>query len=62
MFRLQEWYPRWGKDKVVLFRREGRQVSTSIVGGILGRYLLFLGQSPYITGGFVKEQLLSWLL
>ena len=33
---LREQYPRWGKDKlVVLLRREGRQVSTSMVGRIL---------------------------
>lgn len=35
---LRESYPRWGKDKlVVLLRREGRQVSTSMVGRILCR-------------------------
>jgi putative transposase len=34
---LREQYPRWGKDKlVVLLRREGIQVSTSMVGRILG--------------------------
>jgi len=34
---LREQYPRWGKDKlVVLLRREGWQVSTSMVGRILG--------------------------
>ena len=33
---LRERYPRWGKDKlVVLLRREGREVSTSMVGRIL---------------------------
>jgi len=33
---LREEYPRWGKDKlVVLLRREGWQVSTSMVGRIL---------------------------
>ena len=33
---LREQYPRWGKDKlVVLLRREGWQVSTSMVGRIL---------------------------
>ncbi len=33
---LREKYPRWGKDKlVVLLRREGWQVSTSMVGRIL---------------------------
>jgi putative transposase len=33
---LREHYPRWGKDKlVVLLRREGWQVSTSMVGRIL---------------------------
>ena len=35
---LREQYPRWGKDKlVVLLRREGLVVSTSMVGRILGR-------------------------
>lgn len=34
---LREQYPRWGKDKlVVLLRREGVAVSTSMVGRILG--------------------------
>jgi putative transposase len=34
--RLREQYPRWGKDKlVVLLRREGQTVSTSMVGRIL---------------------------
>jgi len=34
--RLREQYPRWGKDKlVVLLRREGRALSTSMVGRIL---------------------------
>jgi transposase InsO family protein len=38
VLRLREQYPRWGKDKlVVLLRREGRQVSTSMVGRILKR-------------------------
>ncbi len=33
---LREQYPRWGKDKLVVFlRREGWQVSTSMVGRIL---------------------------
>src|SRR5512136_142798 len=33
---LREQYPRWGKDKlVVLLRRDGWQVSTSMVGRIL---------------------------
>jgi putative transposase len=33
---LREQYPRWGKDKlVILLRREGWQVSTSMVGRIL---------------------------
>lgn len=36
VLRLREEYPRWGKDKlVVLLRKEGRQVSTSMVGRIL---------------------------
>jgi transposase InsO family protein len=36
VLRLREKYPRWGKDKlVVLLRKEGRQVSTSMVGRIL---------------------------
>jgi putative transposase len=36
--RLRQEYPRWGKDKlVVLLRREGWQVSTSMVGRILRR-------------------------
>ena len=36
VLRLREKYPRWGKDKlVVLLRREGWQVSTSMVGRIL---------------------------
>src|SRR3990172_8909182 len=35
---LREQYPRWGKDKlVVLLRRQGLVVSTSMVGRILGR-------------------------
>lgn len=34
--RLRTQYPRWGKDKlVVLLRREGQRVSTSMVGRIL---------------------------
>jgi len=34
--RLREQYPRWGKDKlVVLLRRDGVQMSTSMVGRIL---------------------------
>jgi len=38
VLRLREEYPRWGKDKlVVLLRREGRSVSTSMVGRILRR-------------------------
>jgi transposase InsO family protein len=36
--QLRERYPRWGKDKlVVLLRREGVALSTSMVGRILGR-------------------------
>jgi len=36
VLRLREEHPRWGKDKlVVLLRREGWQVSTSMVGRIL---------------------------
>ncbi len=36
--RLRELYPRWGKDKlVVLLRREGVKLSTSMVGRILSR-------------------------
>lgn len=36
VLRLREQYPRWGKDKlVVLLRREGVTVSTSMVGRIL---------------------------
>lgn len=36
--RLREQYPRWGKDKlVVLLHQEGYQVSTSMVGRIIGR-------------------------
>lgn len=36
VLRLREEYPRWGKDKlVVLLRREGYPVSTSMVGRIL---------------------------
>jgi putative transposase len=38
VLQLREQYPRWGKDKlVVLLRREGWQVSTSMVGRILKR-------------------------
>ena len=38
VLRLRETYPRWGKDKlVVLLRRQGFQVSTSMVGRILRR-------------------------
>lgn len=37
VLKLREQYPRWGKDKlVVLLRREGVEVSTSMVGRILG--------------------------
>jgi putative transposase len=37
VLRLREQYPRWGKDKlVVLLRREGVVLSTSMVGRILG--------------------------
>ena len=36
LLRLRRQYPRWGKDKLaVLLRREGRAVSTSMVGRIL---------------------------
>jgi transposase InsO family protein len=36
--RLREPYPRWGKDQlVVLLRREGQTVSTSMVGRLLAR-------------------------
>lgn len=36
VLRLREQYPRWGKDKLgVLLRREGVEVSTSMVGRIL---------------------------
>lgn len=36
VLRLRRQYPRWGKDKlVVLLRREGSEVSTSMVGRIL---------------------------
>ena len=36
VLKLRETYPRWGKDKlVVLLRREGWQISTSMVGRIL---------------------------
>ncbi len=38
MLRLRQQYPRWGKDKlVVLLRRDGVRVSTSMVGRILRR-------------------------
>lgn len=38
VLRVREQYPRWGKDKlVVLLRREGWYVSTSMVGRILSR-------------------------
>lgn len=38
VLQLREQYPRWGKDKlVVLLRRQGWQVSTSMVGRILSR-------------------------
>ena len=38
VLRLREEYPRWGKDKlVILLREEGWQVSTSMVGRIIGR-------------------------
>ena len=34
VLRLRQQYPRWGKDKlVVLLRRQGHRVSTSMVGG-----------------------------
>ena len=36
VLQLRQTYPRWGKDKlVVLLRREGEQVSTSMVGRII---------------------------
>ena len=36
--RLRQQYPRWGKDTlVILLRREGQAVSTSMVGRILAR-------------------------
>jgi len=38
VLKVREHYPRWGKDKlVVLLRRQGWQVSTSMVGRILTR-------------------------
>jgi transposase InsO family protein len=37
VYELRERYPRWGKDKlVVLLRRSGLELSTSMVGRILG--------------------------
>ena len=37
VLKLRQLYPRWGKDKlVVLLKRQGTQVSTSMVGRILG--------------------------
>jgi putative transposase len=36
VLELREQYPRWGKDKlVILLRKQGRQISTSMVGRIL---------------------------
>jgi transposase InsO family protein len=44
VLQLREQYPRWGKDKlVVLLRREGIEVSTSMVGRIL-KHLKASGQ------------------
>ena len=38
VLKLREEYPRWGKDKlVVLLRKQGHQVSTSMVGRIIKR-------------------------
>lgn len=38
VLKLREEYPRWGKDKlVVLLRKQGYQVSTSMVGRIIKR-------------------------
>lgn len=38
VLELREQYPRWGKDKlVILLKRQGWQVSTSMVGRILSR-------------------------
>lgn len=54
--RLREGYPRWGKDKLVIFlQKEGYQVSASTVGRILryakGRGILKEPISNYVSAG-----------
>lgn len=54
--RLREEYPRWGKDKLVIFLlREGYQVSASTVGRILayakGRGILKEPAPSYVSAG-----------
>ncbi len=54
--RLREEYPRWGKDKLVIFlRREGYQVSASTVGRIIhyakGRGILKEPVYNYVSAG-----------
>jgi transposase InsO family protein len=54
--KLREGYPRWGKDKLVIFlRKEGYQVSASTVGRILryakGRGILKEPISNYVSAG-----------
>lgn len=58
VLRLREEYPRWGKDKlVVLARREGFEMSTSMVGRIL-KYLKSRGilREPLPNGISAKKR------
>ena len=59
VLHLREQYPRWGKDKlVVLLRRQGWQLSTSMVGRILS-YLKVRGvlREPLRTGISTRKRL-----
>lgn len=58
--RLRERYPRWGKDKlVVLLRREGITLSTSMVGRILAR-LRRTGELREPSGRRISARRRAW--
>lgn len=61
VLQLRRQYPRWGKDKlVVLLRREGRSVSTSMVGRILTQLKARGRLVEPLPNGFKARQRRSW--
>lgn len=57
---IREEYPRWGKDKlVILLRREGRVLSTSMVGRIL-KHLKATRQLVEPVGGAISARRRVW--